>query len=148
MQYTKKSDGFTLIEVMIVVIIVGILASIALPSYRSYVRRGKIQEATTNLSTARIKMEQFFQDNRTYVNYVDASCVPVPPITTAIISSNKYFTYSCVSAAATYTITATGNASQDMSGYIYDIDESNNKDSTVPGGASVTCWISKKGDSC
>ena len=55
--------GFTLIELMIVVAIIGILASIAIPQYSDYVKRGKAAEATSNLATLRIKMEQCFQDN-------------------------------------------------------------------------------------
>ncbi len=148
MQYPKKSGGFTLIELMIVVIVAGILAAVAIPSYRSYTRNGKVQEATSNLATARIKMEQYFQDNRSYANYVDASCVPVPPLTTAIIASSKYFTYTCTSAAATYKITATGNSSQDMASYIYTINQDNTKTSTIPGGSVVQCWITKSGESC
>ena len=59
--------GFTLIELMIVVAIIGILAAVALPAYNDYVRRGKIANATSVLSMMRVQMEQYFQDNRTYV---------------------------------------------------------------------------------
>ena len=50
--------GFTLIEVMIVVAIVAILATIAMPSYRDYLRRGQVPEAMTYLSDYRVKLEQ------------------------------------------------------------------------------------------
>ena len=60
-----KRGGFTLIEVMIVVAIVAILSAIAIPSYRNYVIRGKIPEATSNLSGQAVKMEQYFEDNKT-----------------------------------------------------------------------------------
>ncbi len=59
--------GFTLIEVMIAVVIVAIVSSIAIPNYTAYVMRGNITEATSRLATKQVQMEQFFQDNRTYV---------------------------------------------------------------------------------
>ncbi len=76
-----RMAGFTLIEVMIVVAIIAILASIALPSYNDYVRRGQIQEAFGYLSDSRVKMEQYFQDNRNYGTASPGACPPVafPP---------------------------------------------------------------------
>lgn len=63
---THRADGgFTLIEVMIAVAVVAILAAPALPSYRDYVTRGNIPEATSRLLTKQVQMEQWFQDNRT-----------------------------------------------------------------------------------
>ena len=51
---------------MIVVAVIAILAVVAIPAYGDYVIRGKLVDATTQLSDGRIKMEQFFQDNRAY----------------------------------------------------------------------------------
>src|SRR4051812_30759889 len=62
------AEGFTLIEVMITVVIVGILAAIALPSYSVYIQRGKIVDATSKLGDLRTDMERFFMDNRTYLS--------------------------------------------------------------------------------
>lgn len=139
-----KSKGFTLIEVMITVAIIGILAAVALPAYTDYVKRGKTQEATSELANMRVKMEQYFQDNRTYAGYVDASCVRAG----VAILSGKYFTYACTTEADEYSLTATGVAGQGMDGYIYTIDQNNAKTSTVPPAASVNCWVTKRGESC
>ncbi len=67
-------SGFTLIEMMITVAIVAILASVALPSYSEYVLRSKTEEATSGLAELRVRMEQYFQDNRKYDDYVDGNC--------------------------------------------------------------------------
>ncbi len=75
----KKEQGFTLIELMITVAIVAILLSIALPSYRDYVLRGQLTEGITQLTDMRIKLEQYYQDNRTYVGACQAGTLaPLP----------------------------------------------------------------------
>ena len=61
----RNERGFTLIELMIVVAIIGILASIALPAYQDYAKRAKITEALTALSTCRAEVTQYFQINST-----------------------------------------------------------------------------------
>ena len=62
----KKQHGFTLIELMIAVAIVGILAAIALPNYTEYVKRASRAEAVAALLDAANKEEQYFVDNREY----------------------------------------------------------------------------------
>ena len=131
----KASNGFTLIELMVAVAIVAILAAIALPAYQDYVRRGIIQDGTSALAQGRIAMEQWFQDNRTYVG---ATCP----------TNTKYFTFSgCTTATATtYTITATGQGA--VTGFNYTINQNNVRASTTSWGNGTTCWIMRKGDSC
>lgn len=131
----KKQKGFTLVELMIVAVIVGILVMVAFPSYSDYVTRGKLAEATSGLADGRVKMEQFFQDNRTYVG---GTC---PAATTN-------FTFACSNlTAATYTITATGIA-DNLSAYSYTIDETNTRASITPWGNSATCWVINRGGAC
>jgi len=143
-----KIQGFTLIELMITVAIIGILAGIAIPAYQDYVRQGKVAEATSNLADLRIKIEQSFQDNRNYTNYVNAACNLISNGNPAFTA--KYFGYACASATGpdTYTITATGVAAEGMSGYSYTLDQDNNKTSAIPGAIGATCWLMKKGSSC
>ncbi len=138
-----KVKGFTLMEVMIVVAIVGILAAIALPSYNQYVIRGKIPEATTNLAAKRVQMEQFFQDNRTYAS--------APPCTDDGVS--RYFTFSCsvAGSATAFTLQAAGSGT--MAGFTYTINQSGAKATgAVPSGWTLPspndCWVTNKGGSC
>lgn len=134
-----KQKGFTLIELMIVVAVIGILATIAMPSYTDYVRRGKAAEATSNLADLRVKMEQYFQDNRTYVG---GTCAPV--------NGAKYFTYTCSvpPSITAYTLQAAGIAAEGMSNFNFTVDQLNAKTSTYDGIAGTTCWLTSKGGSC
>lgn len=131
--------GFSLIELMVAVAIVGILAAVGYPSYTEYITRGKISEATTGLQEARVKMEQYFLDNRTYLN--GAACG-------ATLPTSKYFTFTCAATAATYTVTAAGVAGQGMTGFQYTVTQANVRGSTTPFGDNATCWVLKKGGVC
>jgi type IV pilus assembly protein PilE len=134
--------GFTLIELMIVVAIIGILASIAMPSYKDYVKKGKAAEATSTLADLRVKMEQCFQDNRDYTNATCAAFCATP-------AGSKYFTYSCApaSTANTYTLKATGVAAEDMGNFEYTVSQANAKTSTYDGVAGA-CWKTGKAAGC
>src|SRR5262245_28713764 len=108
----RLSRGFTIIEVMIVVAIVAILASVAIPNYTDYIRRGKIQEASSALLAQRVKMEQFFQDNRQYTNAgaIVSPCNNNPAL--------KYWALDCPTlTTTTYTIRAQGTG--DLTGLTF-----------------------------
>lgn len=139
----RQAAGFTLIEVMITIVVVAILAAVAIPSYREYVIRGNVPEATSRLATKQVQMEQFFQDNRTYV--AGTGC-------TADSTSSKYFNFSCSGVSATgFTITATGKSS--MLGFSYTINQTGAKTTAaVPTGWTTpspnTCWATRKAGTC
>jgi type IV pilus assembly protein PilE len=88
--------GFTIVELMIVVVIVAILGSIAIPGYREYVRRADRAEAKTAL----LQNAQFLERNRTMSNRYDLDGAGA-----AIVDASLPVTQSPANAAAKYTIT-------------------------------------------
>lgn len=130
-------QGFSLIEVMVVVAIMGILASIATPAYQDYVKSGNAVEAPTNLANCRVQAEQFFQDNFTYVGFV---CNP---------SDAKFFDYAIDNqTATTYTLKATGKSGQNMGNFEFTVNQDNNKTSKYDGTAGSSCWLTSSSGSC
>jgi len=67
----KKQQGFTLIELMIVVAIIGILAAIAIPAYQDYTQRAQIGDAFTIVSGAKTAIAEFAQTNGDYPDGTD-----------------------------------------------------------------------------
>lgn len=67
---TRLSKGFTLIEVMIVVIILGVLAAIAIPQYQDYVLRSNRTEGKALLTEAATRQERYFTQNNSYADTV------------------------------------------------------------------------------
>ncbi len=138
--------GFTLIEVMITVAIVGILAAVALPAYSGYVTRSRIIEATAKLSDYRVKMEQYYLDNRTYAGAGTACGVPDP----TYVAGKDYFLISCAGASATaFEATATGQGG--MTGFAYTINEADVRKTTAAPSTwttSSTCWAVRKNGEC
>lgn len=139
----KITRGFTLIEVMIVVAIIAILASIALPSYQEYILRSRLVEGTNELSAMRARMEQYFQDNRTYV----ATGAFTPPCLTPQTAGT--FSVSCAAGditATTYLITATG--SDTTADFVYTINAQGTRATTGSswGHTCSTTWLMKRSD--
>jgi type IV pilus assembly protein PilE len=159
MQHAK---GFTLLELMITVVIVAILASIALPSYSDYVLRSKFAEATGNLADLRVKMEQFYMDNRSYSVPLDAATCGIPGGNAPTVTDGRYFTYECRPdnpngiGAQTYVLTARGVPAQGLDGIAFTVNERNGKATQIVGGstmekqgyAAAACWVRKKPGDC
>jgi type IV pilus assembly protein PilE len=136
----QRAAGFTLLEAMIVLAIVALLASIAMPAYTEYVIRGRLSEAHSGLMSKRVELEQFFQDNRTFVGY---DCTA---------NSTANFSFSCTTqTATTYTLQADGVAGTTTDDFVFTLTEANARATTnVPSGwqAAANCWVIKKSGSC
>ncbi|HEU4851352.1 MAG TPA: type IV pilin protein [Telluria sp.] len=75
---TAAQRGFTLIELMIVCAIIGIIAAVAFPSYKSYVQRGNRSAAQTYLVELAQQQQSVMADSRTYASTVTALNLPTP----------------------------------------------------------------------
>lgn len=136
--------GFSFIELMIAVAIMGILASIAVPAYTDYAKSGNSTEATANLANCRVQAEQYYQDNMTYENFT----VGTAATDDCRISDAKYFTYTTTADANTYTLNATGKSSEGMGDFEFTINQNNAKTSKFNGTVGTTCWLTSKEGSC
>lgn len=101
--FKQTQAGFTLVELMIVVVIVGILASVAYPAYQEYGRRAKRTEAKALLVDSAARMERFYSNNNQYATTVAAGNL-------SAATESGYHTLSIGGLGAdnqTYTLTAT-----------------------------------------
>ena len=154
----QRTRGFTLIELMIVVAIVAILSAIAIPAYTSYVTRSKLTEAFSNLSSMSVAMQQYYQDNRSYVDVTSASSPDPYPCATANLPVGKYFSFTCTVSATTptlFTLTATATDPALTAGraMTYTIDQSGAKTTAqTPTGwtkpSPNTCWARDQAGDC
>ncbi len=102
----KQQKGFTLIELMIVIAIIGILAAIAIPAYQDYTVRSKVSEGLNLAGAAKLAVSETFDSNGTFPSQANIS-YGLP--TAASIAGN--YVASVEAAATTGIITITYNAS-------------------------------------
>ncbi len=140
----RASLGMTLIELMIVVAIIGILASIAYPSYQEYVRRGQRSEARAQLMEAAQFMERNFTMNNSYAGVGAAQLNTAGLDQSPKLPQAAVYNIVPVTALATYTLTAVpvggGMMAGDRCGTLR-INQTGAQD--VTGGATATaaeCW--------
>jgi type IV pilus assembly protein PilE len=115
---TLKPNGFTLIELMITVAIIGILAAIAYPSYNDQVRKSRRADAITETAKIQQAQERWRSNNTTYSGDVSSSSTGLKLVTGTTVASSYnlpsgYYSIAISNATGSgYTITATATGSQ------------------------------------
>lgn len=140
----NRMTGVTLIELMIVIVVVAILASIAVPSYRSYVLRSHRVEAKTALLNLAAAQEKFYLVNNTYATNAQLTTAPPNGLGLSATSERGWYTIAITGGDATSfsaTATATGTQTADGDCATFTINQLGQKTATKSGGgASTVCW--------
>ena len=107
-----NTNGFTLIELMVTVAILGILAAIAIPSYNGYVLTAKMSEAQNNFAALRLAEEEYYLENNTYFGGADNNAIATNSggLWSATKGSDGVvnFAYVASGSSSTWSATATG----------------------------------------
>jgi len=108
-----KQSGFTLIELMITVAIIGILTAIAFPSYQEYVKRGNRAAAQSEMMDIASRQQQYFLANRSYASSTSALNYSLPAAVSARYTAAIAADNSATPPTFTITFTATGTQVSD-----------------------------------
>lgn len=148
MKSMQTQRGVTLIELVVVMIIIGILAAVAIPSYRNYVLRSQRSDAKDALLALATQQEKHYLQCNTYATAIAAAtnCV-AGQLQGAAASKNGWYTLAIVAANATsFTVSATATAGegqfQDTECRSFRVTDRGIRTATDAGGADNTaeCW--------
>ncbi len=103
----RRARGFSLIELMIVLVIIGVLSAIAYPAYQDYVRRANRSTAQSFMMTIAARQEQYLLTNRSYAATTGALNLTAPTET-----NGRYTFAIALPTPTSYTITATVTGNQ------------------------------------
>jgi type IV pilus assembly protein PilE len=145
-----KTSGFSLIELMVVVVIIAILGSIAVPAYNSSVRKSRRTEAKTALSDLAAREERYYATQNVYSSSPAALAYGSAPWPVSVGSYYSISNVAVTAATATtpggYTLQISPSSGspqlQDASCQLFQLDQTGKQSSQDSGGndSSTTCW--------
>lgn len=135
----RPDQGFTLLELVVAVVIVGILAAIAVPAYTSYIKKSNAKAAAADLVALSLNFENTYQRS---LQYTAENLTTTSAITTKYTgwspAQKNMFDFSTTATASTYTLTATGKTSTSSSGCVLTLTEANAR--TATSACGFTSW--------
>jgi len=140
-----RMKGVTLIELMIVIVVVAILASIAVPSYRQYVLRSHRVEAKTALLNLAAAQEKFYLVNNDYAESGELTTAPPGGLGLSATTERGWYTVAITVSSATAftaTATATGTQTADNDCRVFSINSQGVRtaSNSSSGDSTGTCW--------
>lgn len=132
----RAHAGFTLIELMIAVVVLGVLAAIAIPSYTSYVNKSRAKSGSADLAALALNMENRYQLSLSYPVNAAGTAATTTMFPAWAPTQSDYFNYTLVSTATSYTLTATGKSS--LANCVMTLNNSNAR--TATSACGFTTW--------
>ncbi len=138
---SKSMAGFTLLEIMVVVVIIGILMALILPSYQDSVRKSRRSDAMSAILDVANRLEQYMLDNNAYTNDMKELGFANDPM----VSPEGHYNVDATTGTNSYTITATAKADNvqinDTKCRSFSLTSTGVKSALDSGGTvSVQCW--------
>lgn len=136
MKRFKSNEGFSLVELMIVIVIIGVLAAVAVPIYSSNVQKAKMAEADAALGSIRTQLRVYFAENGTYpANAVSGTADAVANVTGIQIDAAELDGKNFAAASYTYLYeTATTFTLTCAKGTVLDADRTMDETGALAGG--------------